>query len=128
MQHNAPLEVSMLQYLCLRLLLFQVSRQVKAGRVHATSSAGHVSADVGQVALCCRFHLAELATERHHRAPQRQQATVLSTEVLVKRLFTYTRIIHSYTGEYIGNRLLTFILIYIFVTITVYNIPIQTIP
>ena len=48
--------------------------------------AGHVGAEVREVPLRRRLHLAELPAERHHRAPQRQQPAVLRREVLVERL------------------------------------------
>jgi hypothetical protein len=73
-------------YLSLRFARLDVRVEVEAGRLHCARALSQVRAQAIQVALGGRFHLAERASERHHRAPQTQQLGMLLTKVIVERL------------------------------------------
>ena len=54
--------------------------------MHAASSLRDVSANVGKVALSGSLQLAKVTTEGDNSSPQREEASVLSREILVEAL------------------------------------------
>ena len=58
-------------YLCLSVIIPDVSTEVKAGRVHAPGGAGDITSHVGHVTITRYLHLAELSAEGDHCTPQR---------------------------------------------------------
>ena len=70
----------------LSVLASHVGTEIKAGRVDAPSCLGDISSGVRQVSFGCTLHLTKLTTESYNCPPQRQQAAMFSTEVLVERL------------------------------------------